>query len=224
VILSALFLILVEVNQFLIINSLGIPNTSTFVFYRLVPLGFLAVPATAEFYDFLIKFDSLDDDKQRRNGRKQRSVPTIGPSTLLIIFMVTIELAVCIRFFPSHMLTRIQQTTIGVPYNVCISYLYSTINFAMWYLLRFHLVGYTNFELKSTEEKVIVDKILLLHASSSDKLGKKNGYRKKGRIEMFQNLPSSLKKKIWMTEAVDLFLMLSFAPSFYLFYVNWKFD
>lgn len=113
VILSALFLILVEVNQFLIINSLGIPNTSTFVFYRLVPLGFLAVPATAEFYDFLIKFDSLDDDddKQQRNSRKQRSVPTIGPSTLLILFMVTIELAVCIRFFPSHMLTRIQQTT-----------------------------------------------------------------------------------------------------------------
>lgn len=98
------------------------------------------------------------------------------------------------------------------------------MNFVIWYLLRFHLVGYTNFELESTEEKVIVDKILLLHASPSDKLGKKNGYRKKGRIEMFQNLPSSLKKKIWMTEAVDLFLVLSFVPSLYLFCVNWKFD
>lgn len=101
VLLGSFFLIVVEVNSFLIINSLGVPNTSKFVLFRLIILGLIAIPAGAEWFSYI-------ENSEKMRGKM---VIRLGPTIWLFFFLVTTELAVVFKFFPKHMLVEVEKTS-----------------------------------------------------------------------------------------------------------------
>lgn len=88
-------MVIAEINLFVMANSLGIPlsTASLFCHGRLASLGFLSSIAAADFFEYI----------------NNCSPNTMGPSISLLILMLSVEIAVNIKFFPRHMMAEVEK-------------------------------------------------------------------------------------------------------------------
>mmetsp|Transcript_2250 Transcript_2250/g.2892 ORF Transcript_2250/g.2892 Transcript_2250/m.2892 type:complete len:252 (+) Transcript_2250:3-758(+) len=209
------FMVMVELNQFLIINSFGIPNTSQFVVLRLVMAGLLSVPAIAEWYDYV-------EDVEKMSGRKE---VRLGPSIWIMVCMIFVELAVTIKFFPNHMRDSLDKVgnPMYIPYNVLIPHLITLALVSLWAVLRYKVIGYNTIELATDKEQEVMTNIV---SKTNKTLFSQNDQEmrvtKRKRFSNFMKLPFVLQRKVLMVELVDLLLFFAFLPMCYLFYIGWK--
>ena len=123
----AVFLSLSDLNTFLLINSLGIANnTSWFVLLRLAVISLIWFPAAAEFYSFI-------NDSKKSHVR-------LGPSIWALACTTTAELAVSMKFFPLHMSRELERHYFGIPLvQVLVPYLLSSVIFTIWAILKYEV-------------------------------------------------------------------------------------
>jgi len=91
----AVFMSISDLNTFLLINSLGIANnTSWFVLCRLFIVTMIWIPAGAEYYSYITESESAS--------------VRLGPSIWILCCTTAAELAVAIKFFPEHMFVELE--------------------------------------------------------------------------------------------------------------------
>jgi len=203
-------MLLVEMNQFLLINALGLPNTSRCVVLRLVIACFLSIPAASEWYSYI-------EESEKKPNLDIR----LGPSIWLLFCMVTVEVAMIIKFFPVHMKLEIERAGhMGIPHYVLVSYAISFCFICTWFVLKYKVIGYAKIKLNSTEEHNIARKLVDDEAeNNATELARSSFW-----CFNFQKLPATLKRKVLMVELVDSLLFVAFLPMCYLFYIGWKWE
>jgi len=75
-------MIFIELNTFLMMNSFGVPHDSLFNALRLAVMGFLSIPAVAEFYHYVEQTSEAKSDNAR-----------IGPATWLVLTVAVLEVS-----------------------------------------------------------------------------------------------------------------------------------
>lgn len=104
-----------ELNAFFLLNSLGLPRDSGFNKARLWLVFALALPAAAEYYDF------IDNPKTHR----------LGQNAWLMVALMNVEIAVWVKFTTLAMEDFIPPPDLAWPWSICIS------GFLLWTLLFF---------------------------------------------------------------------------------------
>mmetsp|Transcript_17827 Transcript_17827/g.37046 ORF Transcript_17827/g.37046 Transcript_17827/m.37046 type:complete len:704 (-) Transcript_17827:61-2172(-) len=196
-------MLFIETNTFLMMNTMGIPHDSWYNKARLVLFGFLCVPAAAEWYVYVEQTTKAGADIVR-----------IGPACWLCICTALLEHLLFWKFFPKHFVAELDKLNgwIFVPTDTLVKHLSSYFLFTTWAVLRYYVIGYgiNEKDLNAKERKVIHNVVQKI-----EKRGRRNS--------IIAEVPDTVKNKIFLTEAVDILLYLSFVPLIALG-TNWKWD
>lgn len=154
-----LFAQLLDILTFLLINAYGVvDNKSWAIQGRLHAVGWLCVPAAAEFYSSL-EGVGVDDDcrgdinsghdngsgeranskNSRKEGSTQRKM-TLGPCTILLLVIAACELWLsCVLYFPDHMRREMQRegNVAGLPRHTWVAHAISLTFLAVWTAVRY---------------------------------------------------------------------------------------
>ncbi len=198
-------MLFIEINTFLMMNTMGIPHDSVFNKLRLALFGFLSLPAAAEWYVYIEQTDQAGADVAR-----------IGPACWLCMCCAVLENCLFWKFFPAHFVEELGKlnSAIPIPQDILIKHLIAWVLFLTWVVLRFKVIGskVDDSDLDS-EDREIVKRLV----SEQGKLSSRR------RASIFKMVPSKVQEKIVMMEGVDLILYAALVPLFALC-VNWKFD
>mmetsp|Transcript_5285 Transcript_5285/g.10558 ORF Transcript_5285/g.10558 Transcript_5285/m.10558 type:complete len:672 (+) Transcript_5285:181-2196(+) len=199
-------MLFVEINTFLMMNTMGIPHDSVFNKLRLALMGFLSLPAAAEWYVYVEHTTRAGHDTAR-----------MGPACWLLVCICCLESCLFWKYFPHHFVSELDRLKLGiipVPRDILFKHIVAISLFGLWFILRFMVIGDTvEEESLEEEDRVIVRKLMSQH----DDLAKR---RRQSVIKM---IPKNLQWKVLKVEVIDLLMYAAFVPLFALC-VNWKFD
>ena len=195
-------MLFVEINTFLMMNTMGIPHNSVYNKARLALMGFLSLAGAAEWYVYV------------EHNERSPDTARIGPASWLVGCLSLLEFALFWKNFPHHFVLSLDKlhSTIPMPTDTLICCSLSIGFFALWFVLRFYVVG-NSLEASERDIEGVVAKI------GAD--GKKQGAKKSvgglmRRISIFNKLPAKLQKRIVFVESVDVLLYATVFPMLYL--------
>lgn len=132
-----LFAQLLDTITFLLINAYGVVNNKSWAVQgRLHSVGWLCLPAAAEFYSSV---EGIGVDKSHKEGSAKQKRNS-GSCIMLLLAIALCELwLTCILYFPDHMRREMERegNVAGLPRNTWIAHAISLIFLAIWTAARY---------------------------------------------------------------------------------------